>query len=209
MLKNYFFLPFLLLLTACEFSDSEAVRSYDKHDLLMTALEEFETSRESSRNGLAIAHNRIDTLLDRYEREDPRAVTLEFDRTWSNVLLRIDALHHKFDVLNTRSERYFQMLREITANIADDELRRIEEEGNRQLQQHWQRELQMAKAKLDELDATLTMGNDLFKVMLLRSLRHSLSRDISELQSITMEAHSIMEELKKLSHNGIEMLKGA
>ncbi|WP_143473266.1 hypothetical protein [Flavilitoribacter nigricans] len=183
-----------------------AETSFEKSDRFLQSIENFEDQREISRHGLGHAYFRIDTILQNYDAEQARPLTLAFEEVWTGVLERIGQLKASFDQVNRRSSAYFSMLDEITSGIQDEQLKQRESQLNQQMKKEWEVTLQQAAEKLQAIDELLAGGNDLFKVMLVQSLRASISKEIVALKGITKEAEQLLADLQKLSHEGMKLM---
>ncbi len=188
-------------------NDSNSAKdAFSRSDQLIESLLDFEKNRTGSKAGLEQAYQRIDTILQQYELENSRELTIAFEEVWeNNVISRIARLNVKFELVKERSNRYFQMLFEISRKIKDEELSDREMQLNQKLQERWKTELAKAEGQLTIIEEKLQSGNDLFNIMLASSLRMTLTQHIEEIKELTLEAEGILQELKQLTNEGLEM----
>ncbi|MCB0628552.1 MAG: hypothetical protein R2824_02325 [Saprospiraceae bacterium] len=194
---------------SCQSGFADARSSFVKSDQLIEAIHTFETKRTESQDGLKFAYDKIDSILQHYDVESARPLTIEFEEVWSEVLQRIDNLRQQFNTVCRRSATYFSILERETALLNDMEKKEEQEQRNAILRQHWDHELGKAEATFAQIKLLLDNGNDLYRLMLISTLRATLSEEIGEIQQITARADKLLLDLRQLAEEGLEMLPQA
>ena len=136
-------------------------------------------------------------------------MALDWEANWNKVDKQTAELEQKFKEVESVSKKYLTALDQLTKGIKDTKQRAEEARKNRDAKQEWDKAYADARKQIDRARSLRDKGNDLKKVILLAAMRGKIAEATATLDSITMEAQSLLVTLEALTAQGKSLVKKA
>lgn len=133
---------------------------------------------------------------------DLSQVALDWEEKWKAVSELVTALEKQFSEVKAKSDKYWQILDDVTLGIGDSEVRKAEEKKNKKSKEMWDGAYAAAEKNIKLAAAIKDKGSDVHKVMLAAALRRQLAEYTSTLDSIAREAEALLKSLEVLTVQG-------
>ncbi|HEX6909183.1 MAG TPA: hypothetical protein VF142_02260 [Longimicrobium sp.] len=138
--------------------------------------------------------------------EEPRAsnpvnhrkVAEQWERRWGSVHERYGELRERFDAMTASSQRYFQQLDQIAAQVVDERLKAAEMARNQRIEDEWSQSCAEASQNLARLERLLIKGDDLSRVLAMNAIRSDLQVHVGGVRAISRESKQLIAELERL-----------
>lgn len=222
----------LLLVAGCggPAATTDAALRYAR--ALHTAIEEFEISRTRTAGQMGELRETIDTVIHttqelHHEEALPPAgaehtptamppvwveltgMAKTWEVEWGSVRREYALLQQHFADTGARADAYFRQLDLITQEIHDEGVRAAQQRENDSLKRTWTLAYTQAEAQIAQLEVLIRIGDDIERVLRLSALRASLNEDLRELETISIHAQSLLEQLEQLTHEGRRLTAGS
>jgi gas vesicle protein len=174
-------------------------------DDLNDAIEKFEEDRKDFTSDLNdITKQTSEDLLSKQQPVED--VAINWENEWNELNQKLEELENDFLKVGKRSKEYFKNLDEIASGIRDKSIRIEENEKNRELKAQWTRVYQEASESINKIRDVIYDGNDFYKVLVATSIRQQVKEDIKELESITLRAVALLDDLEDFSTEGKKLI---
>jgi len=177
-------------------------------DNLKQAVEQFEESRNKTSVGITETTKSTNDALAQ-EKPQLQGLAKDWEVRWDKVKAEVANMEASLKLVGQRSLAYFDQLKEISAAITDPELRKPEQEKNKELEQRWTKIYQAAIKDVQRLRAVLDKGDNFHRVLLGAALRQSLEKDIQAISDIANQANQVLKELGTLTEEGRKLAVAA
>lgn len=195
----------LILIIALSKHNTRTKKYLEYGQDLKESIEDFETNRKEFTDELKTVT--VQTSEEFAEGgKHVSEIAENWDERWSDLTGRLNKLKKDFSDVGKSSGKYFTNLEELIAGIRDDGLRREEIRRNEEVHNQWSRAYRDAAQSLTKIEEVMYEGNDFYKVLVASSIRQQVRSDIKELESITLKALALLDELKEFSEEGKKLI---
>lgn len=197
-------LAIVLLVAMCR-SKSVTKKHLEYGDDLNDAIEKFEKDRREFTTELNTLTNETSSDL-KQEDESVAGIAEDWEKRWNDLNGKLDKLNKDFLRVGKSSSEYFLNLENLAADIRDEAIQKEETIKNEELKGQWTRAYQDAAQSLKKIEQVMYDGNDFYKVLVASSIRQQVKSDIKELESITIRALALLDELEEFAKEGKKLI---
>lgn len=193
----------LVTITSCQKSLTKKSLSYG--DNLKSAIENFEGARHEFAQNVTESVENTSANLSK-ENSELLEVAIDWEEKWNDIQNRFQKLEKEFSVVGQVSEQYFNQLHELSAGINDRKIKASEIQKNEALKNEWTVAFVKASNDIQKIRDVLIEGNDFHRVLVASSIRQKIETNIIELESISIRANNILNELEKFTIEGKKLV---
>jgi len=180
---------------------TETEKTFEYADELKKSVEEFESSRKDTANGINES-GKAAKAISKTEKAELRGAARDWEDRWVKVKAQVKAMSDKLQQVCQKSLAYFDQLDKISGSISDANLRQNELGKNQALKDKWTKTYQAAAAEVNKLNALLVKGDDFHKILLGAAIRSELEKNIRVIEDVAAEASKVLAELSTLTEEG-------
>lgn len=195
----------LIFLSSCKWKTTKSALKHG--EVLKSSIDSFEKNRQKLSTNLVASLEEAEEALSEESPNLPE-VSKDFEKDWTSIQNRYNKLKNDFAKVGESSNNYFSELDELSNNITNESLRNQELAKNRELKVTWDRSFKEAEVSINKITTVLESGNDFHMVLVASSIRQKLEQNVDELQVISQQAKTLLQDLEAFTQAGRDLVEG-